>query len=324
MTVIIATCNAFVYYNAKGKDFSEIDSIPNNINGVGLLLGTTPYSRIGHYENQFFKYRIDAAIRLYNAKKVRYLLISGDKHSLYGINEPQCMKDSLMLHGIPPERIYLDEEGNSTIESIYRATKKYGLLSFVIISQRYHNERALYLAEHLGLGVENIKAFDAETPRLNLWMLWIYLRESLARVKMFWNIITDHKPQDVGSIDPLGEKIIIDQMMSGDFWTTINTIDANDERDTIVGNFTGKGNDTLFVVEKIDSSNEDSMYGPYGDYYAVSPNKSILSIHLSRCLRMASPKLVNEGDLDRNGTCEVGFLSTWDNSQWRPYHIFPL
>lgn len=232
------------------------------------------------------------------------------------------MKDSLMLHGIPPERIYLDEEGNSTIESIYRATRKYRLLSFVIISQRYHNERALYLAEHLGLDVKGIKAFDATSPQISPWMLWIYLRESLARVKMFWNIITHYKPQNIGKIELLSEKILADQMTSEDYWKSINTIDANDERDTIVGNFTGKGIDTLYVVEKVDGSKEKCIYGPYGDYYAVSPNKLIPSIHLSLCLRIASPKLVNEGDLDGNGTCEVGFLNTWDNSQWRQYRIF--
>lgn len=186
---IVASCNILVVTNARGKAFSDISRIPNN-NGSGLLLGTTPYTRIGHKESMFFKYRIEAALELYNANKVSRFLISGDGNSLYGIDEPQCMKDTLVAHGIPADRILLDREGFDTFESVYRANKVFGEKTFVIISQRYHNERALYLAEHLGLDTANVTAYNAETPKLSPWMLWIYFREALARVKMVADILS--------------------------------------------------------------------------------------------------------------------------------------
>ena len=76
--VIMLICNQIVVNNAKGKVFSEIDSI--KYNKVGLLLGTTPLARIGRITNFFFVYRIDAAEQLYKAGKIEKILISGDEH----------------------------------------------------------------------------------------------------------------------------------------------------------------------------------------------------------------------------------------------------
>ncbi len=101
------------------------------------------------------------------------------------------------------------------------------------------------------------------------------------------------------------------------WWRTIQTIDAHDEQDTIVGNFTGKGIDTLFV-EYVPPKH----YGiddPH--FYIASTNKKIPKIEIVGTIE-AIPKLVNEGDLDGNGTCEVGYLPTWVTSQWRWYRIF--
>ena len=146
---LMLVCNQIVVNNAKGKVFSDIDSI--KYNKVGLLLGTTPQSRIGRITNAFFTYRIDAAEQLYKAKKIEKILISGDENSLDGVNEPECMRDSLVARGIPARDIILDGKGYRTINSVINANKVYGLKSFTIISQKFHNERAIYQAEHLGL-----------------------------------------------------------------------------------------------------------------------------------------------------------------------------
>ena len=92
-------CNQVVVQNAEGKAFSDIDSI--KYNKVGLLLGTTPQARITKVKNYFFIYRIDAAEELYKAGKIENILISGDENSLDGVNEPECMRDSLVARGIP-------------------------------------------------------------------------------------------------------------------------------------------------------------------------------------------------------------------------------
>ena len=107
--VTIVVCNQLVVNNAKGKVFSDLDSI--KYNKVGLLLGTTPQARIGRITNYFFVYRIDAAEQLYKAGKIEKILISGDEHSLDGINEPECMRDSLVARGVPSNAIILDGKG---------------------------------------------------------------------------------------------------------------------------------------------------------------------------------------------------------------------
>ena len=186
--VIMFVCNHIVVNNAKGKVFSDIDSI--KYNKVGLLLGTTPQARIGRITNYFFIYRIDAAEQLYKAGKIEKILISGDENSLDGVNEPECMRDSLVARGVPASAIILDGKGYRTICSVINANKVYGLKSFTIISQKFHNERAIYQAEHLGLDVKNIQAYNAKDPKSRRAYLTT-IREYFARVKMFLDLMTN-------------------------------------------------------------------------------------------------------------------------------------
>ena len=185
--VVMMVCNQIVVNNADGKVFSDIDSI--KYNKVGLLLGTTPQARFDRITNYFFIYRIDAAEELYKAGKIEKILISGDENSLDGINEPECMRDSLVARGVPERAIILDGKGYRTINSVINANKVYGLKSFTIISQKFHNERAIYQAEHLGLDVENIQAYNAKDPKSRRAYLTT-IREYFARVKMFMDLIT--------------------------------------------------------------------------------------------------------------------------------------
>ena len=186
--VIMLICNQIVVNNAEGKVFSDIDSI--KYDRVGLLLGTTPQARFDRITNYFFIYRIDAAEQLYKAGKIEKILISGDENSLDGVNEPECMRDSLVAHGVPANAIILDGKGYRTICSVVNANKVYGLKSYTIISQKFHNERAIYQAEHLGLDIENIQAYNAEDPKSRRAYLTT-IREYFARVKMFLDLMTE-------------------------------------------------------------------------------------------------------------------------------------
>ena len=183
---LMIICNQIVVNFAKGKVFYDIDSI--KYNKVGLLLGTTPQARITKITNYFFIYRIDAAVQLYKAGKIEQILISGDENSLDGVNEPECMRDSLVARGVPASAIILDGKGYRTINSIINANKVFGLKSFTIISQEFHNERAIYQAEHLGLDVENIQAYNAEMPKARRAFITT-IREYFARVKMFLDLM---------------------------------------------------------------------------------------------------------------------------------------
>ena len=113
MTIIcialMLICNQIVVNNAKGKVYSDIDRI--KYNKVGLLLGTTPQARFDRITNYFFIYRIDAAEQLYKAGKIEKILVSGDENSLDGVNETECMRDSLVARGVPANAIILDGKG---------------------------------------------------------------------------------------------------------------------------------------------------------------------------------------------------------------------
>ena len=184
-------CNQMIVNNAKGKIFNEIDSITPS--DYGLLLGTTPQTRIGRRRNYFFKYRIDAAERLYKAGKIKRILISGDENSLDGVNEVECMKDSLIAHGVDIDDIILDGKGYRTLDAVVRAIKVYNIHSFVVISQRFHSERAIYLAEHSGHEVHDILGYNAADPTSKM-ALMTYIREYFARVKVFVDILTGKEP----------------------------------------------------------------------------------------------------------------------------------
>ena len=188
---LLLICNQIVVSNAKGKVFSELDSFTPT--EYGLLLGTTPQTRIGRKPNQFFKYRIDAAEQLYKNGKVKRILISGDENSLNGVNEVLCMRDSLVVRGVSANDIVLDGKGFRTLDAVVRAVKVYDILSFVVISQKFHNERAIYLAEHLGLAVHDIRGHNAADATSNLSIL-TYIREYFARVKVFLDLLCDKEP----------------------------------------------------------------------------------------------------------------------------------
>lgn len=185
--LIIFFSNLTVLRYGRDKVFDDCVDVPEM--EVALLLGTTPQTRIGHMTNSFFIYRINAAEQLYRHGKVKMILISGDENSLDGINEVECMRDSLVARGVPSEAIFLDGKGFSTFDSVVRATKVFGYQRYIVVSQRFHNERAIYLAEHLGLGTHGIIGVNAMSPT-TLMSKKTYAREYLARVKVFLDIVS--------------------------------------------------------------------------------------------------------------------------------------
>lgn len=313
---LLLVCNSVVTSYATGRVFDDIDSIrPTE---VGLLLGTTPQTRIGGRKNMFFQYRIDAAVALYNAGKIKFLLISGDENSLDGVNEVECMRDSLIARGVPGDVIYLDGKGFRTLDSVVRALKLYGISRCVIISQKFHNERAIYLAEHLDLDVDGVQAFNATSPKSAMSMM-TYAREYFARVKVFLDILVDKQPEVMDDKPFLGTPSVQNRNEREEFWRDMNSIRAHNEQDTIIGNFTGHGIDTLYVEAVKTKDNDEQQFR----FFMASTNPSIPEVELYG-FDAVFPRLVNEGDLDGNGTCEVGYLHTWMNSQWREYRIFSL
>ena len=171
----------------KNALYSDVNAVPTC--EVGLLLGTNPYLKNGQ-PNKYFLYRIEAAVQLYKAKKIQYILVSGDNHR-NDYNEPEEMKKALMQRGVPEANIILDYAGFRTLDSVVRAKKVFGKERFLIISQRFHNQRALYLAQHhhieaVGFNAQDVTAYYGLKTRV---------REYLARFKLFIDLWFEVTPR---------------------------------------------------------------------------------------------------------------------------------
>ena len=117
----------------------------------------------------------------------------------HNYNEPQAMKDSLVNRGIPKESLVLDFAGLRTLDSMVRSKEVFGQDSVTVISQQFHNERAIYLARHYGIhaigyNAKDVSAYEGLKTRM---------RELLARVKVFVDFFINKQPRH------LGEKIEI-------------------------------------------------------------------------------------------------------------------
>ena len=93
--------------------------------------------------------------------KIEFIVISGD-NSKKDYNEPLDMKNELIKAGIPPEKIYLDYAGFRTYDSVIRLDKIFGQKKFTVISQDFHNRRAIYIARHLNLQAIGFNAKDVD------------------------------------------------------------------------------------------------------------------------------------------------------------------
>ena len=185
VVILMIICDRIVDYSTKDRLYDVVDSVPHR--KVGLVLGTSPISTWNGRRNYYFDHRIKSAAELYKAGKVDWLVVSGGdyRNAENGYDEPVAMRDSLIKQGVDSIRIVLDYDGTRTLNSIAKMRDVYRQDSIVIISQKYHNERALYQAKHLG--IEAI-GFNAKTPgRRTSW--WRNRgREVLARVKMFLDL----------------------------------------------------------------------------------------------------------------------------------------
>ena len=184
LLIAILSCYLLVCINAKGKTFNDVQDIP--FNEVGLLLGTSPVTSNGEH-NYYFDERIKATAILYHSGKIKRIIASGgDYSSNGGCNELIAMRDSLIKQGVPDSLISLDYQGTRTLHSI---TKVKDLGSITIISQKYHNERAIYLAKHYGL---QAVAYNATMPNIAKKNIQNISREFLARVKLFIDLVSSN------------------------------------------------------------------------------------------------------------------------------------
>jgi len=194
LIVIIGLGVFFTYhwmsFETRNLVYDDVSAIPKN--KVGLILGTGKYAPSGNI-NLFYKYRLDAAVKLYKANKIEFILVSGD-NSRKDYDEPSDFKNDLIARGIPENKIFLDYAGFRTLDSMVRAKEIFGQTSLTVISQKFHNQRAIYIANQYDINAVGFNAKDVYKA---------HFREYLARSKASLDLVFNVQPKF------LGEKITI-------------------------------------------------------------------------------------------------------------------
>ncbi len=193
--LVIAGSHLWVKRAAEPYCHADLDSVPAM--KVALVLGCAPTTQ--GRPNLFFTQRIEAAARLYRAGKVRAFIVSGDNGTRQ-YDEATAMKEALAQAGVPEDRIYPDYAGFRTLDSVVRAREVFGQEAFIVVSQRFHNERAVFLARRHGISAEAYNAGDVTRGRA----LLTHGREYLARVQAVLDVtVLRAKPKFLGEPVPI-------------------------------------------------------------------------------------------------------------------------
>jgi SanA protein len=171
--IAVLAANWWVVYSTRKQVYFDIEELPTN--DVGLVLGTSKFVRSGK-ENLFFRYRMEASARLWKEGKVKYLILSGNNDSEY-YNEPADMQRALIKLGVPESVMTLDYAGYRTFDSVVRCKEVFNQEKITVISQNFHNARALFISNHEGIEAVAFAAQDVPDG----YSLRTVLREYLAR-----------------------------------------------------------------------------------------------------------------------------------------------
>ena len=151
-----------------------------------------------HTPSVMLEDRLETAIALYRDGVSDRILMIGD-HGQDDYNEVQVMKDVAMAAGVEEEKIFMDHAGFSTYDSMYRARDVFSAEKIVIVTQKYHLYRAVYIARSLGLDAYGVPA--EEVCYAGQWMR--DLREIAARVKDWAKLLTGMKASCLGETIPV-------------------------------------------------------------------------------------------------------------------------
>ena len=193
--ILLLVCNYWVIWSCSGKMYNDLNKV--GYSDVALVLGTSK-SINGKWDNPFFTNRMKAAADLFHTGKVKHILVSGD-NGTKRYNEPRDMRQALLKLGVPDSCITMDFAGFRTLDSVVRSKKIFQQKRITIVSQEFHNYRALFIAQHYGIDAiaYNASPPSQPTPKTTF-------REYLARPKAILDLyILNTQPKF------LGEKIDI-------------------------------------------------------------------------------------------------------------------
>ena len=192
--ILVFTLNGIVVGNSKKRIIKEDDI--QNISDIDAILVLGCKVNPDGSPSLMLDKRVEKGIELYEKTSYK-LLLSGD-HGTNGYDEVNTMKDMVLDKNIPKEDIFLDHAGLSTYDSIYRAKYVDGINKMIIVTQRYHLYRALYIANKLGIEAYGIEANNIPYKWINIKN---EIREVLARDKDVFKTLIKPSSKYVG--DPI-------------------------------------------------------------------------------------------------------------------------
>ncbi|MBP3227233.1 MAG: YdcF family protein [Bacteroidaceae bacterium] len=181
LTVGVAGCNLLVYCVAHRRCHDRAACLPTV--GTPLVLGTSPL-RAGGRPNRYFVRRIRAAAELYSEGRVGRFILSGGT-DVWGNDEAEAMRRALIEKGVETDAMITDNGGHRTLLSVVRARDVFGAERLVFISQRFHNERAVFLARAMGIEAYGYNAEAVHGGKAPI----ILAREAVARVRAVLDVV---------------------------------------------------------------------------------------------------------------------------------------
>jgi len=192
--LILIIANAVIFKQSKRHIYSQVSDVPKCY--TAIVLGAKVYSN--GFPSDYLQDRLDMAIELYRNNKITRFLLSGD-HGQTSYDEVNSMKAYLIDHGINTVDIFLDHAGFDTYSTMVRARKIFQVKDAIIVTQEFHLPRAIYIARNKGIEAYGIKADKREYAALKT----LKIREALAKVKAFTEVIFNKKPKYLGDQIPI-------------------------------------------------------------------------------------------------------------------------
>jgi len=192
-SIVLTVCLFLIYNDVEGRQYA----IYKNVADVPLMPAAIVFG--AGIQTMEAHDRVATAAALYKCEKVKKLLMTGDNgHANY--NEPAAMKQDAISMGVPAADITCDYAGFRTYDSLFRARNIFEVKQAVLVTQRYHLPRAMYLAQKLGL---NVVGVDAGMRSYGVWQIWYDLREIGAAMAAWFDILTERKSKFLGKKEPL-------------------------------------------------------------------------------------------------------------------------
>lgn len=207
--IMMLSINFYVVNKTKSKIVTEKQAKElENVDCI-LVLGAGIW---GDKPSPMLEDRLLQGITLYNNQTSSKIIMSGD-HGKEEYDEVNVMKDFAIEKGVKSEDIFMDHAGFSTYDSVYRAKEIFKAQKIIIVTQKYHLHRALYVAEKLGIEAYGV----ASEPREYRGQVVRELREVLARDKDFFKCIIKPEPTYLGDTIPVSGNGDATNDKKGDF-----------------------------------------------------------------------------------------------------------